>query len=57
VDAANVIEADSIKPEDIEAFAGWEPAGGVALYHLYVTGGDEESVVTVFVNEALLYAE
>ena len=56
MDAANTIQADAIKPDDVVSFAGWDLGGGTVLYHLHLKNAREESVVTIYVNEALLYA-
>ena len=53
--AANTVEPDSINPEDVLSFAGWELGEGLALYHLHLKGETEESVITIFVNETRLY--
>ena len=55
LDAANTVEPDSINPEDVLSFAGWDLGGGVALYHLHLKDETEESIITIYVNAAQLY--
>ena len=55
--ASNTVEEDAIWVEDVISAVGWDLGDGTALFHLYSKNTDAESVITIFVNEAALYAQ
>ena len=57
MDASNAVTAGSFTDEMLVSAAGWDLGEGAVLYHVHLKDGDEESVITMFVNETLLYTE
>lgn len=57
MDASNTVEEGSLVAEELVSCAGWDLGDGTVLYHVHLKSESEESVITMFVNETLLYAE